>query len=224
MDDTVPGMFEVELTSGGYFDVTNPSHRALTLNDIAEPLSKTCRYGGACDGFFSVAEHAVLVALKLRRLGAPLNLQMAGLHHDDPEFCLSDIQRPVKLALRSLHSGGFGATFPPPEPYGVITKKLEHAIWRAFGQTDGVMLWTPGDEHHTLVKDVDNWACSFEAKHLMRSKGEHWDQTWRLATRPIPAHDEDEVHGWDWRQARDVWIALHYELQVKTLGAAQVTA
>lgn len=222
----IPSAFEVELTSGAYFDVTAPDHHALTLNDIAEPLAKTCRYGGACSGYFSVAEHAVLVALKLRRLGAPLNLQVAGLHHDDPEFCLSDIQRPVKLALRSLRATDFGATFPSPDPYEVVTKKLEHAVWRAFGHADGQNLWTPGDEHHSLVKDVDNWACAFEARHIMPSKGEHWEQAWLLksATRPIPEHDEDEIHGWEWRQARDVWLGLHYQLQVEALRGATAVA
>src|SRR5665213_1947579 len=136
----IPTAFEVERTSGRYFDVTAPDHHALTLNDIAEPPAKTCRYGGACQGYLSVAEHAVLVAQKLGRLGAPVSLQLAGLHHDDPEFCLSDIQRPVKLALRDLLNHRRPAT---PDPYEVVTKRLEHAIWRAFGQVNGEMLWTP---------------------------------------------------------------------------------
>lgn len=219
----IPTTFEVELTSGAYFDVTAPDHHALTLNDIAEPLAKTCRYGGACKGYLSVAEHAVLVALKLRRLGAPVSLQLAGLHHDDPEFCLSDIQRPVKLALRAMIiEHGYGAN----EPYALITKKLEHAIWRAFGQVNGEMLWTPGDEHNPLVKDVDNWACAFEARHIMPSRGEHWEQAWLLksATRPIPEHEQDAIHGWEWRQARDVWLGLHHELVTKALGGSQTVA
>ena len=213
----VPGPFEVELASGGYFNVLEPDHHALTLNDVAEPLAKTIRYGGACRGVVSVAEHAVLVAEKLGRLGAPLNLQLAGLHHDNPEFCLSDIQRPVKLALRSLLNGA-------PDPYEHITKKLEDAIWRAFGQGGGQSYWTPGDEHHSLVKDVDNWACTFEARHVMPSKGEHWEQAWLLksATRPIPEHDEDEIYGWEWRRARDVWLGLHYELVAKAIAKARV--
>lgn len=219
----VPGQFEVELLSGAYLDVTAPDHHALRLGDIATPLAKTCRYGGACEGFFSVAEHAVLVATKLRRLGAPLNLQLAGLHHDDPEFCLSDIQRPVKLALRSKLSE-IAPAKGGRDPYAEVTTRLEHAIWRAFGRDGDTILWSPGDEHHPLVKDVDNWACSFEAKHIMRSKGEHWDQTWRLATRPMPVHDEDTIYGWEWQQARDVWLALHFELATKAVAAAAVAA
>jgi hypothetical protein len=217
--DRIPSAFEVELASGAYFDVLAPDHGALTLNDIAEPLAKTCRYGGACKGYMSVAEHAVLVAQKLARLGAPINLQLAGLHHDDPEFCLSDIQRPVKLALRHmLELGELG------DPYAGITRKLEHAIWRAFGQVRGEMLWTPGDEHNQLVKDVDNWACAFEARHIMPSKGEHWEQAWLLksATRPIPEHDEDAIRGWEWRQARDVFTLMHKQLvaEARTAVAA----
>jgi len=219
--DRKPKPFEVELTSGLYFDVTAPDHHALTLNDIAEPLSKTVRYGGACKGYFSVAEHSVLVAQKLARLGASLNLQLAGLHHDDAEFCLSDIQRPVKLALRSLRTADFGATFQSPDPYEHVTKKLEHAIWRAFGQVDGTMLWTPGDEHNSLVKDVDNWACAFEARHIMPSKGEHWEQAWLLksATRPIPEHPEDEILGLEWQDARDLFVAWHTFLEQRALQA-----
>lgn len=216
----VPGTFDVELASGRYFNVLNPDHHALSLDDVATCLSKTSRYGGACEGFASVAEHAVLVAGKLRRLGASLSLQLAGLHHDDPEFCLSDLQRPVKLALRALLSEG------KPDPYTNITVRLEHAIWRAFGQVAGVALWTPGDEHAELVKDVDVWACAFEARHIMPSRGEHWEQTWLLsqATRPIPEHDEDTWHGWEWRDAREQYILTHLALANEARWATRVAA
>jgi len=113
---------------------------------------------------------------------------------------------------------------PPPavSPYEEITRGLEHAIWRAFGQANGTMLWTSGDEHNSLVKDVDNWACAFEARHIMPSKGEHWEQAWLLksATRPIPEHEGDEIHGWEWREARDTWTAVHHELVLKATQAA----
>ena len=136
-DAPTPSEFDVELVSGRYLNVTAPDPTRIALEDIATPLAKECRYGGACAGFYSVAEHAVLVASKLRKMGEPLSLQLAGLHHDDAEFVLCDIQRPAKLALRSIdgHAG-----------YTVLTQRLDWAIWRAFGQ-----VWRMRDLHHSTA-------------------------------------------------------------------------
>jgi len=216
-DAPTPGQFEVELVSGRYLDVTAPDPDAIGLLDIALPLARECRYGGACRGFYSVAEHAVLVASKLRKIGAPLALQLAGLHHDDAEFVLCDMQRPAKLALASLGDG---------EGYRELTRRLDEAIWRALAclpkGSPRLPLWSRADLHHPLVKEVDNWACAFEAGRIMPSRARNWEQTWLQsnATRPIPEHDDDVIHGWEWREARDAYVDTHCGLALEAFMSA----
>lgn len=209
----VPGEFDVELVSGRYLDVRNPDHHAITLDDIAIPLAKTCRYGGSCAGFFSVAEHAVLVARKLRRLGASLPLQFAGLHHDDAEFCLSDIQRPVKLALRSMST---------VDPDRELTKRLDRAIWRALAWPDKSRppLWTTELLHDPLVAEVDRWACAFEARHIMPSRGEGWGNVWLEQEHQIRDHQADRLYGLEWEAAARLYVTEHRRLLMFAEAAA----
>jgi hypothetical protein len=228
-----PGEFDVELATGGfrgkYLNVTYPE-TPLHLEDIATPLSKDCRYGGACKGFYSVAEHAVLVASKLRKIGAPVQMQMAGLHHDDAEFALRDIQRPVKLAKRWLLASwfkGLAHLSSPTDPDAHLTNLLDLAIWQSIAHDSESPevgpLWRLEDLHASLLKDVDNWACRFEASQIMPSHGRNWENVWlKSGAVPIPTHDDDRILCLEWPQARAAYLDMHYQLALEMYCAAGV--
>lgn len=207
----IPTEFEVELVSGEYLDVTMPDLARITLNDIATPLAKECRYGGACEGFYSVAEHAVLVASKLRKMGEPIEMQFAGLHHDDAEFVLKDLQRPAKLALRSLDGH---------EGYRELTRRLDDAIWLTFAVVSQMHLplWDLEMLDSPTLKAVDNWACAFEAHRIMPSRGANWGNVWALDAAVVPSHPDDAIFCWEWRQARAAYLDMHELLAAEALG------
>ena len=54
-----PTKHEVETFSGLYVDTKSPKPETIRLEDVAHALANTCRYGGHCLRFYSVAEHAV---------------------------------------------------------------------------------------------------------------------------------------------------------------------
>jgi hypothetical protein len=170
------------------------------------------------DGFGahnSVAEHAVLVASKLRRLGAPLSVCLAGLHHDDAEGLngVGDPQRPAKPLL--------GAEFVERD------RLIDRAVWRAVGWPDREQeaLWTTGDLHGGLVKRVDEWACRFEASHIMHSGGLNWPATFDdSALPPIPTDPEDEIHTWFPPTAHDAYLSLHFEFATAAYDWTRVAA
>ncbi len=202
---------EIELSNGQPFDVDRPVKAAIDLHMIAASLSNLCRFGGHVP-FYSVAEHSVLVANKLRLIGAPIHLQLAGLHHDDHEALdgFGDIQRPAKPLMDS------------PE-YRARIERINREVWFALACRNDLNtpLWSPSDLHDELVKRVDIWAVLFEARRLMRSRGRGWEQTVdrELAAVPIPDHGEDRIDCLSPTIARGDYVALHRLLAGRAVRA-----
>lgn len=152
---TSPHEFEIETHSGRFVDTSNPDPVTILLSDIAHALSLTCRYGGHCRVFYSVAEHAVFVSKRLERKGYGRLAQLRGLHHDDAESYLGDIPRPMKPLLG--------------DTYETLSDRMDVAIVTA--------LELPFDAesfHDPLVKDADNFALAVEARYLLNSQGKGW--------------------------------------------------
>jgi hypothetical protein len=146
---------EIETFTGRYVDLANPDPGTITLEDIAHGLANTCRFGGHARIFYSVAEHAVRVADKLKAAGWQ-DWALAGLHHDDAEAYLGDIPRPLKPLLG--------------DAYRAMTGKVDRAIWWAFGRR-----WHYKDLASPEVKLADEWMLAVEASVLLPSRGEGWN-------------------------------------------------
>lgn len=117
--------------TGREIDILDFKVSDIRVEEIAHALALTCRYGGHCREFYSVAQHAVMVASYLDARGYSLEVVMAGLHHDDSEAYLGDIIRPLKNLLPR---------------YKEIEERFEHTIAEHFG------LHYP---YHAAVKDAD---------------------------------------------------------------------
>ena len=103
----------IQLASGSYFDYLDPWHSDFTIEDIAEGLSKLCRFNGHCRGFYSVAEHCVYVShLVPKEDGKP------GLLHDGTEAFTGDFPTPLKQLLPDFKR---------------IEKNVEEAVLHRFG-------------------------------------------------------------------------------------------
>lgn len=152
----VAGNHEIETASGRFVDVRNPDPDTIVLEDIAHHLAHICRFTGACSRFYSVAEHAVLVADRLVELGAHPRVALAGLHHDDAEAYLNDVARPLKGLLHPA--------------YRDLTIDMDAAITRALG----IETLLPGPEAASAIRAADEWALAAEAYHLLPSRGAGW--------------------------------------------------
>ena len=137
----------VETRSGIRVSVQDPHPDQFDIKDIAYALSNTCRYNGHSAGFYSVAEHSVVVALRL-----PPSLRLAGLLHDATEAYLGDIPSPIKQFL--------------PD-YKAIEERFEAAIIRRFD-----LELTENDWQ--AVKQADMDALYTEAHFLIPSQGKDW--------------------------------------------------
>jgi 5'-deoxynucleotidase YfbR-like HD superfamily hydrolase len=193
----VPSRYEIETASGRYVDLFAPKHKTIRLHDIAHGLAHTCRFGGQTRTFYSVAEHACIVARKVAE-HAP-HLALAALHHDDHEAYTGDVPRPLKLLLDKLTADETGDS-----QWRYVEDDLNHAIWRALTWDD--VGWVTRDFDNALVKAADNWALASEAAALMPSRGATWGvpAEWPVDTSIVRALDPGDAY--------HEWLGLHAAL------------
>jgi hypothetical protein len=84
----------IQTATGGQFWPMDTHQSEISILDIARSLSKLCRFNGHCKGFYSVAQHSVLVSHQCDPADA-----MWGLLHDAPEAYLADVPTPLKNVL-----------------------------------------------------------------------------------------------------------------------------
>lgn len=84
----------IQTFTGKQFFPLSPSLETIDVRDIAHSLSLQCRYNGHCRVFYSVADHSLRVA----RIVSP-DHALWGLLHDAAEAYLTDLPRPIKLAV-----------------------------------------------------------------------------------------------------------------------------
>lgn len=79
------------------FHPFDPKPDEVFIESIAHGLSNICRYSGAVERHYSVAEHSTLIARYLAARYSP-EVALAGLLHDAPESLsgFGDVGRPVK--------------------------------------------------------------------------------------------------------------------------------
>ena len=137
--------------SGKDIDYANFTVSDVDLEDIAHGLSNTCRYGGQCSFFYSVAEHSILVSQVLKNHPALSHLTKAALLHDAAEAYIVDLPTPLK----ALCPG-----------YKLIESKVERVMSKAFPSMQGVK--------HPAVKEADDLLYLIEREVLLPGP---WDES-----------------------------------------------
>lgn len=86
----------VQTYSGKAFRLGENMKDAINIIDIAHHLSTRCRFNGAPDPFYSVAEHSVRMCMHAETLKCTKAQQLWYLLHDAGEAYLPDIPSPMK--------------------------------------------------------------------------------------------------------------------------------
>jgi len=183
--------YSVKILSGAFVDMSHPLPEQFDLNSIANGLAKVCRFAGQIPFWYSVAEHAYWVSKRLERLGHDVRVQLAGLHHDDPEHVIGDIAAPVKRWL-AVHTDAL--------------ETLEAALMAAIIPSLG---FYPGeiDIEHPAVHAADQWARASEALYLNHSHGAAWPGPRELDPNP----DLSSI-GLSPERAASLWTTRHHDL------------
>jgi hypothetical protein len=138
------GTSAIETYSGVAFDPLDPEPASVRVEDVAHGLANTCRYGGQCQFYYSVATHALYVSRELDEYG-PL-VQLYGLFHDASEAYITDVPRPVKREL---------------DEYDRMEREILAAVW------DRLDVPAPTDEQWAAVMDADDRLLRYEADTLL---------------------------------------------------------
>lgn len=163
--------------SGNYFYLDDPRNNEFRITDIAAALSKTCRFGGHTNFFYSVAQHSVIVSSVV-----PPEFALAGLLHDAAEAYLGDLPRPIKNLL--------------PD-YSKLERRVEQALLQSFGlvprvppivkHADLVLLATekrdlmPEDKQWEVIADITPLEQTIVAKNDVESEEMFLNRFYELA-------------------------------------------
>lgn len=142
----------IQTYTGKQFWPMDPRPGDFDFRDIAHHLSNICRFTGAVDEFYSVAQHSVLVAHRASSLAATRGndahvcvVSRWALVHDASEAYILDMSRPLKA-------------LPEMAPYRSAEKAIMQALCIRLGLTEE-MPWE--------VKQADMELCYTEARDLL---------------------------------------------------------
>lgn len=151
----------IQTYTGAQFVFAAPVPGAVSLEDIAHALAQTCRYGGHCYSFYSVAEHSVHVADRVEQRAWSLGLTedkvyelaRAALLHDAAEAYIGDFPSPLKRYL------------------GAPVRELEARIMAAVDARFGIASWA---RRHPLIHAIDMEMLLAEAPQLLVPLSDGW--------------------------------------------------
>lgn len=167
--------------TGKKFYPLDPRPEAICLEDIAHALARLCRWTGHTAVHYSVAQHAVHVALAVEQI-AP-DLALLALHHDDAEAYLGDISRPWKRNLFTLDEHG------TPVPIERAEERVRAEILASLG-----LAWPAyADE---VIRVADDRVLQAEAEELMPAHPEFP----RFGIRPPSSRFIQRIAPWEAEQ------------------------
>ena len=134
----------IELLDGTMFSYTNPDVSSITIEMLADVLSRINRFAGHTKHFYSVAQHAANCSLIVAE-----GFELEALLHDTAEAFTNDLPTPLKVMLPKVKQ---------------IEGKIEKALAAKFGTA-----YPMADE----VKLADLQMLGIEKDYLKPSSS-HW--------------------------------------------------
>ena len=169
--------FWLATLSGGEIDLLDPSPAQFDMGEIAEALSKICRFSGRISAIWSVAQHSVLMADHATPAARPYCLL-----HDAKESGIGDTPTPAKRAQLVALAGLDMPTADPREErmrralHGLLVERqrafedrIDAAIHRAAG-----LSWPPPRDVAAEVHALDLRALVTERRRFMAPTRRKW--------------------------------------------------
>ena len=158
---------------------------AISIEDVADQLSKINRFAGATRVPYSVAQHSDHVSKIVKARGGPKIAQLAGLLHDVHEMVTGDIITPVKLQLKGV------AAFED-----AMQTRICHGL-----NVASVMALL----NLSIVRQADMVALATERRDLLVESQKPWEIE-------LPEPDPRVIKPVGWKSARSAFIKRFHML------------
>ncbi len=168
----------IQTFTGVQFWPLDPHSNDVRVEDIAHALANICRFGGHTKGFYSVAQHSVLVSTYV-----PREYRFVALMHDAPEAYLGDMVRPMKHA-RAMQ--GY--------------RDAEDLVWAAVAEAYGLPATIPEPVHVADHRLLYTERRDLLAVRLWDESG--WEKTAGVLAEPYP----ERITPWSPRDAEAVFL------------------
>lgn len=202
--ETIANWFQTY--SGKLVSVTDPKPEDVDVVDVAHALSMTCRFGGHCRDFYSVAEHSVHVC----EIGTALR------SHLDVTYpsTIENTRHSLVLLLHDAAEAYVGDLITPLKRNLLDAKALETKWLKAIEQKFN--LGTALSDPEESIKQADLCALSIEILSLY----DRADPIWWSKFKPPTILDLDQVSidCWSPVEARRRFLRLFTQLHDRLEG------
>lgn len=140
----------IETYTGTQFYFGAPTPDMIKLEDIAHVLPRLARYNGHTTRFYSVAEHTCVMRDWVKARGGSPRDCLTALHHDDAEYIIGDLPRPIKWKMSQFKE---------------VESKLDQVLALTFGTEWPMPKW---------LKDIDSRILKDERRQVMRRSDNEW--------------------------------------------------
>lgn len=185
-----------QLLSGRVFVIGGPKQQLISIRDIAGQLAKICRFSGATQQFYSVAQHSVLVA---DILCSNPKVALYGLLHDAHQIIIGDITSTKKALLQ------FGAG----DALLNLQNHCDEIIYNSFG-----LPYPAQADVHTCIKRADLIALATERRDLMAESSIDWGA--------LPDAHSKVIKPWAWPKAEEMFLKKYDDLSAMSGASIRV--
>ena len=156
------------------------------IRDIANALSKQCRFNGHCNRFYSVAEHCYWASYYI----SDTRYMREALMHDASEAYIGDIPRPIKYAIPGLaeyeetvHAAvfaHFGLQYPmPPAVHDIDDRLLATEVRRLKPDVD-LITWGMDGVKPILGLNIECWKPDLAEQAFLSRFERLFNKDWYL--------------------------------------------
>lgn len=159
----------IQSSSGQRLDLFALRPEAVRLDDIAESLSKICRFTGSPRQPYSVAEHSCIV-----HDHAPRELRALALLHDAAEYVIGDISGPLKQYVY---------VYVPSKREFMRAHEFERGLLEVIFPALGVDCTAQG---WSDVRAIDKRVLATEAPQVYQNSFDKRREEWGPMAEPLP--------------------------------------